>query len=273
MAKPTVSIITAAWTRAQYIGIGIQSAIDQTFEDWELIIADDGSPDNTAEVVREWQKKDKRIKYIRLEHVGRISVVSNTALRAAQGEFVAVLDDDDYWIDNRKLEKQVAFLRGHLDYIACGGWFTTVDASGNETAKLRKPQQDEAIRRVMLSANGIANSTSMFRRKEAGLYDESLAQFADWDFFLRLGKLGKLYNFPEYFLAYRMWHQGSSFVNQRKNAEAAIVIVERYRDDYPGYVKAIILARIYLVYSYLPSWIRRGLNAFLSRLKKIIFSK
>ena len=207
--KPTVSIITAAWTRAHYIGIGIQSAIDKTFQDWELIIADDGSPDNTAEVVAEWQKKDKRIKYIRLPHIGRIATVSNAALREAQGEFVAVLDDDDYWIDNRKLEKQVAFLRSHSDYIACGGWFITVDANGNETGRIRKPETDAAIRRVMLAANGIANSTSMFRRKEAGLYDETLAQFADWDFYLRLGTRGKLYNFPEYFLAYRMWHQGS----------------------------------------------------------------
>jgi len=273
MAKPTVSIITAAWTRAHYIGIGIQSAIDQTFQDWELIVVDDGSPDNTAEVVREWQKKDKRIKYIRIEHVGRIATVSNAGLREAQGEFVAILDDDDYWIDNHKLEKQVAFLRSHPDFIACGSWFATVDANGVETARLKKPETDEAIRRVMLSANGIANSTSMFRRAEAGLYDESLAQFADWDFFLKLGKLGKLCNFPEYLLAYRMWHQGSSFVNQRKNAQAAIVIVERYKHDYPGYTKAIFLAKTYLAYSYLPAFLRRWLNAFLSRLKKFMFSR
>lgn len=273
MAKPTVTIVTAAWTRAQYIGIGIQSAIDQTFQDWELIIADDGSPDNTAQVVTEWQKKDKRIKYIRLEHVGRIAVVSNAALREAQGEFVAILDDDDYWIDKRKLEKQVAFMRSHPDYIACGGWFTTVDAEGKEIARLKKPESDEAIRSVMLLANGIANSTSFFRRKEAGLYDETMPQFADWDFFLRLGKSGKLYNFPEYFLAYRMWRKGSSFANQRANARAAVRIVKRYRNDYPGYGKAIFLARLYLAYSYLPMFVRQFLNSFLSRLKKAIFSK
>jgi glycosyltransferase involved in cell wall biosynthesis len=277
MAKPTVSIITAAWTRAQYIGIGIQSAIDQTFQDWELIIADDGSPDNTAQVVAEWQKKDKRIKYLRLEHVGRIAVVSNAALREAQGEFVAVLDDDDYWIDKRKLEKQVAFLRAHPDYIACGGWFVAVDENGVEKDRLKKPETDEGIRRVMLSANGIANSTSMFRRVgRAGQperYDETMPQFADWDFFLRLGTKGKLHNFSEYFLAYRMWNKGSSFTNQHANAQAAVAIVKRYRNDYPGYAKAMFLAQTYLAYSYLPLFVRQGLNAFLSRLKKTIFSR
>ena len=273
MAKPTVSIITAAWTRAQYIGIGIQSAIDQTFQDWELIIVDDGSPDNTAQVVAEWQKKDKRIKYIRLEHVGRIAVVSNAGLREAQGEFVAILDDDDYWIDKYKLEKQVTFLRDHPDYIACGGFFTVVDAEGKETARLTKPVTDEAIRKVMLSANGIANSTSMFRRAHAGFYDETMPQFADWDFYLRLGTMGKLYNFPEYFLAYRMWRKGSSFVNQKQNADTAIIIVRRYRGKYPGYLQALILVQTYRAYARLPLAFRENMNAFLSRLKKALFAK
>jgi glycosyltransferase involved in cell wall biosynthesis len=273
MEKPTVSIVTAAWSRAQYIGIGIQSAINQTFKDWELIIIDDGSPDNTAEVIAEWQKKDSRIKYSRIEHAGRISVVSNVALRHARGEFIAILDDDDYWTDPRKLEKQVAFLKAHPDYIACGGWFTTVDGDGKETAKLQKPETDEAIRRIMLFANGIANSSSMFRREPAGFYDETLKGFADWDFFLRLGKLGKLYNFPEYFLAYRMWHKGGSVVDQKKNAAAALVIVHRYRNDYPGYAKAIVLTRLHWLYAQLPLWIRRATHASLSRIKKMLFSR
>jgi glycosyltransferase involved in cell wall biosynthesis len=273
MQKPAVSIITATWARAQYIGIGIQSAIDQTFQDWELIIADDGSTDNTAQVIAEWQKKDKRIKYLRLEHTGRISIISNAAIRQAQGEFVAILDDDDYWIDPRKLQKQVEFLRSHPDYIACGGWFITVDANGNETAKLQKPETDEAIRRVMLFANGITNSSSMFRRGPAGFYDETLKGFADWDFYLRLGTTGKLYNFPEYFLAYRMWARGGSVVDQKKNAAAALVIVNRYRNKYPGYARAIILTRLHWLYAQLPLWFRRSTHAFLSRIKKMLFSR
>jgi glycosyltransferase involved in cell wall biosynthesis len=273
MAKPTVSIVTAAWTRAQYIGIGIQSAIDQTFQDWELIIVDDGSPDNTAQVVAEWQKRDKRIKYIRLEHVGRIAVVSNAGLRAAQGEFVAILDDDDYWIDNRKLEKQVNFLRSHPDYIACGGWFKIINGEGDNIGQAQKPETDEAIRKVMLTANGIANSTSMFRREPAGLYDESMPQFADWEFYLRLGKQGKLYNFPEYFLAYRMWRKGSSFVNQRANARTALTIFWMYRRDYPGVLRAFVIAYSYWLYSFLPVFVRQALNSSLSRMKKALFSK
>lgn len=271
--RPRVSIITATWNRANYIGKGIQSAIDQTFEDWELIISDDGSPDNTAEVIQEWQKKDSRIKYVRVPHVGRIAIVSNAALREAQGEYVAVLDDDDYWIDREKLQKQVSFLDAHKDYIGCGSFFKIIDKDDQQIGEATKPTTDEGIRRVALYANPMANSTTMFRRKEGGPYDESLKQFADWEFWLRAGLKGKLCNFPEQWLAYRMWHRGSSFANQRENAETGRMIVQRYKNKYPGYAKAIILANIYVWYSYTPAFIRKGMNSFLSRLKKALFSK
>ncbi len=269
---PRVSVITATWNRADFIGRSIQSVIRQTFTDWELLIVDDGSPDRTAEVVREWAAKDSRITYFQVPHTGRIAAVSNIALRAARGEFAAILDDDDWWTDSRKLEKQAAFLDAHPDYIACGGWFTVVDAKGEEIAKVKKPESDEAIRRVILFANPIANSTAMFRRG-ADFYDETLRQFADWDFWLKLGKRGKLRNFPEYFLAYRMWSGGSSFVYQRENAAAAVRIVRRYRKDYAGFSRAFSLALLYKCYSYLPLFVREACNGILSRLKKNLFSR
>ncbi|HEY5220723.1 MAG TPA: glycosyltransferase family 2 protein [Candidatus Paceibacterota bacterium] len=275
MHTPRVTVLTAAWTRAQYIGKGIQSVIDQTFQDWELIIVDDGSPDNTAQVVKEWQKKDARIKYIRLEHVGRIAVVSNAGLKEAKGEYVAILDDDDHWIDPKKMEKQVAFLDAHKDYVGCGSFFVIVDKDDNEGSRVTKPQTDDAIRKVALYANPIANSTSIFRRSVAaqfGYYDESLRQFADWDFWLKMGKYGKLCNMPEYFLAYRMWDKGSSFMNQRQNVDAAFVIIRRHKDEYPGYFFAYLSTTVYWLYARLPVYVRKRLNAFLSRLKKALFS-
>lgn len=273
MKTPTASILMATWNRAELISESIESIRRQTLEDWELIVIDDGSPDNTAEVMASWEARDSRIRYLKIPRAASIAAVSNAGLRAARGEFIAILDDDDWWVDDHKLEKQIAFLRANQDYIACGGWFIAVDGSGNEKARLRKPETDEAIRRVMLAANAMANSTTMFRRKEAGFYDESMRQFADWDFYLRLGTIGKLYNFPEYFLAYRMWDKGSSFVNQRKNADAAVAIYRRYCGVYPGAVRGFFVTYAYWLYSRLPLALRRNLNAFLSRLKKALFSR
>ena len=271
--EPFVSIIMSTRNRAQFISRSILSALEQSFKEWELLVMDDGSTDNTPEVMRAWEKKDVRIRYVRLTSPGNIAKASNAGLRMAKGEFVAILDDDDWWIDPEKLAKQIKFLREHPDYIACGGSFIAVNGEGKETGRFGKPETDEAIRRVMLSANAIANSTSMFRRVESGFYDESLTGFADWDFFLRLGTIGKLYNFLDYFLAYRMWGGAGSVMSQRKNVDAALVIVPRYRNDYPGFIKGILLARLHWLYSRLPMPIRRATHSFLSRLKKSLFSQ
>jgi glycosyltransferase involved in cell wall biosynthesis len=261
----------ATYNRAALIGQAIESVIAQSLTDWELIVADDGSTDNTAEVLREWEAKEQRIRYLQLPHDGRIAAVSNAALEAARGRYIAVLDDDDRWIDPEKLHKQVAFLDEHPDYVACAGGYTIVNGNGERTADIYKPESDEAMRKVALMANPIANSTAMFRGSLKERYDESLGGFADYDFWLKLGRKGRMYNFHELFLAYRMWSGGGSFVQQRVNASCAVRIVRRYKKDYPGYAKAICMARAYLTYTFLPVILRRGLNSFLSSLKKRTF--
>ncbi|HVO28393.1 MAG TPA: glycosyltransferase family 2 protein [Candidatus Paceibacterota bacterium] len=273
MATPTISILMATRNRANLIGQAIESVRRQTLREWELIVIDDGSPDNTAEVMVEWERRDGRIKYLRIPRIGHIAGVSNAGLRAANGEFVAILDDDDYWIDDRKLERQVAFLHGHPDHVACGGWFISVDGDGKETARFRKPETDAAIRRVALFANPIANSTALFRRTEGGYYDEAVHGFADWDFWLTLGKRGKLANLPEYFLAYRMWSGSGSFVDTKRNADAGLRIVLKHRGEYPGFYRALAMAEIYRIYARLPLGVRRWTNKSLSRLKKWLFSR
>jgi glycosyltransferase involved in cell wall biosynthesis len=268
---PVVSVIMATYNRASLIGHAIESVIDQSFLDWELIIADDGSTDNTAEVLRAWEAKEPRIRYLQLPHAGRIAVVSNAALDAVRGRYIAVLDDDDRWIDPEKLSKQIAFLDEHPDHVACAGGFTIVNRNDERTADIYKPESDEAMRKIALLANPIANSTAMFRASLNERYDVTLQGFADWDFWLKLGREGKMYNFRELFLAYKMWSGNGSFVQQRANASCAVKIVRRYRNDYPGYGKAICFARTYLTYTFLPISLRRGLNSFLSSLKKRIF--
>jgi glycosyltransferase involved in cell wall biosynthesis len=271
--SPIVSIIMATFNRAGLIGDAIQSILDQTMSEWELIVADDGSTDSTAAVLQKWTSVDSRIRYIPLTHAGRISIVSNAALEAARGKYIAILDDDDAWIDSRKLEKQVWYLDQHPDCVVCAGGYRIVNEKDVHVEDVMKPEFDGAIRHVALRANPIANSTAMFRRSVGEMYDPNLSQFADWDFWLRIGKHGKLYNFPEIFLAYRIWNRGSSFVNQRANALSAIKVVRRYKSDYPGYRRAILAARAYLLYTYLPVIVRRHANSSLSRLKKRMFGK
>jgi teichuronic acid biosynthesis glycosyltransferase TuaG len=103
-----VSIITPAYNAASVIGETIQSVIDQAYKDWEMLIADDCSPDDTREVVEAWCAKDSRIRLISLEKNGGPAAARNAALKAAIGRWVAFLDSDDLWLP-QKLNLQVAF--------------------------------------------------------------------------------------------------------------------------------------------------------------------
>ena len=275
MPHPKVSILITTWNRANLLGRAIQSAIDQDFKDWELIIADDGSTDDTEKIGKEWEKKDSRIQYLRAPHFGRIAKISNFGLNQTKGEYIAILDDDDMWAVKDKLTKQVKFLDENKDYVACGGGYIVIDKLEKEKSRYLKPEEHKGIIKNALLANPMVNTTTMFRKSAAekiDFYNETLPEFADWDFWLKMGLEGKLYNFPLHFAYYQMWDTGSSFSKQKGTAYSALQIVSRYKGKYPHYKKAIVLAYIYYTYTLLPNFIRSFLNPILSRLKKLLFS-
>jgi glycosyltransferase involved in cell wall biosynthesis len=276
MQTPIVTVLIATYNRSHLLKNAIQSVIDQSYSEWELLLVCDSDSDGTRAVAEAWMKQDRRIVYHEIPRVGRIGPVSNYGLASARGKYVAILDDDDWWADKDKLSKQVRFLDEHLEYVGCGGGYIVVNENGVEQKRILKPQTDIAIRRNALVANPMANSTALFRRDvAAGVhnYDESLREFADWDFWLKMGLSGKLYNFPEYFLYYRMWPGGASFARQRGAAEAALVIVRRYRGKYPRFGHAMLSAYTYNLYARLPDSVKRVLNVPMSLLKKLIFSQ
>src|SRR6266481_1625669 len=274
--NPKVSVLLATYNRPQFLGRAIESVVGQSFADWELIVVDDGSDIETLGLMKSWEAKDSRIRYFRIPRIGRIAKVSNFGLQQARGKYVAILDDDDYWADSEKLRKQVEFLDDHRDYVACGGGYITVNEHGEKTGKFLKPEADRVIRKKLLIANQFANASTMFRlsaAREVGFYDESMLQFADWDFWLKLGQKGRLYNFQEILLYYQMWDRSASFSKQREAARSGFRIVLRHRKTYFGFSLAFFWMVLYGGYAYLPAPIKKFLNARLSRIKKSLFSK
>ncbi len=264
-----VSIILSTYNRAHLIERAIQSVVEQNFSDWELIVVDDASTDNTEEVIKKYNVIYSKAP----ENIG-IARNSNRGLRMAKGEYIAIIDDDDAWIDKNKLAKQVEFLDKNSGYVATGGGIVVVDKDGKEMFRYLKPETDEKIRDKMLFDNTMANSTTVFRRSAAekvGWYDEGLRYSADRDFFLKLGLEGKLYNFPEYFANYTMAGQNTSIVKMREHLRSSLMVMKRYKSNYPHYPLAIIINRIQYAYAFLPSFLRQFLHTFLARLKRVIF--
>jgi glycosyltransferase involved in cell wall biosynthesis len=273
-SSPCVTVIMLTYNRSQFIRRAIQSVVTQDFTDWELIIVQDGEQELTRAVIGEWSG-DPRLIHFHRAKPGNVASALNFGICQARGEFIAILDDDDFWTSSTKLSRQLAFLRAHPDCVACGGGAIVIDENENEKLRYLKPEDDAQIRSKMLHANPMAHSTTLYRKASAekvGLYDESLPGYQDWDFFIKLARIGKLHNFPEPLMYYTLWSGGTTYSRLRLNAESAVRIVARHRKDFPGAGVAQVLAWSYLSYTYLPSWIRFGTFSFLSRLKKRFFS-
>ena len=126
---PLVSVVMATYNRANVIGSAIDSILNQTYDNFELIIVDDGCTDSTYEVLEKYAAKDKRIVLLKQNNQG-LAAARNAAAFKAQGKYIALMDDDDISLPNR-LMKQVAFLEKHSDYDACTCGIQTVDLNRN----------------------------------------------------------------------------------------------------------------------------------------------
>lgn len=134
-----VSIIMPSYNTARYIFETIQSVINQTYQNWELIIVDDCSTDNTDIVVE--KIKDPRIKYIKNEKNLGAAVSRNRALREARGRWVAFLDSDDLW-KSEKLEKQVRFMTKKKCYFSYTDYEEIDDAGNRMNVIVTGPESD-----------------------------------------------------------------------------------------------------------------------------------
>lgn len=249
MTKISVNLIT--YNRANYLKLAIESVLTQSFSDWELIIVDDCSTDDTFEIVSEYLKKDARIKYFKNNINLGIGKTRNLALQLSTGKYIAVLDSDDFWADNDKLSKQFNLLDSG-EYVLVGGGCQTVDGFGMKKNSYLNPQTDEQIRGMFLFKNPFVNSSVMFLKEPAikyGGYDESLMVGEDYDLFLRLGRLGKMINIPNILVNYRQHSQNVSRIKIVSALEDNVVIIKRYKNDYPNYFLALVrrLFRLFLV--------------------------
>ena len=248
--KPKISIITITRNRAGFISAAIESVLKQTFSNWELLILDDSSTDNTESVVKKFT--DPRIQYIKNTTVLGISSNRNKGLALAHGEYTAVLDSDDVWTDTEKLQKQIDFLEENPDYVLIGSNIKIVDEKGTVIKNTDFPTEDTDIRRNILKDNPIPHSTVLYRKdsaKKIGGYNNRLSCVEDLDLFLKLGQNGKFKNLKEITTAYTRHSGGTSY--QRKIAMAwnHYTIVLKNFGKYPNWLAAMTWAKLRLLKS------------------------
>jgi hypothetical protein len=224
-----VSVIMAFLDAEPFIEEAIDSVLAQTFQDWELLLVDDGSRDASSKIARRFAAADpERIRYLSHEDFGNRgpSASRNLALGRAEGEYVAILDADDIW-EPRRLEKQVAFLDAQPDVALVGSWYTEIDSGGRVGRRATKPCSDLDIRWAMLFYCPFLHSTVTFRREpvleQVGGYDESLRTSEDYQLWQRVAARFPVANVPDALVRYRVHDRSLTATVGRSSASGSRV--------------------------------------------------
>lgn len=162
-----VSIITPTYNCAIFIEKTIESVIKQTYTDWELIIVDDCSTDNTEAIVSEYIKKDRRIRYIKLEKNSGAAVARNKAMELASGKYMAFLDSDDIW-QRDKLIKQISFMELNNYNITCTR-YEQIDETGESLGRIINVKEKVDYNGILLACP-VGNSTVMYNVENLGKF-------------------------------------------------------------------------------------------------------
>jgi len=211
-----VSVVIATHNRARFLVESVRSALEQTLPPVEVLIVDDASTDNTAEVVEQLIHGDPRVRLIRLPVNVGPSVARNTALQHSRGDLIAILDSDDVCLPNR-FERQATYMQS-IGVDLCGSWFE--EFGHGIPRKVRWPHAEEALRAAMLFQNTLCHPTMMARREvfDRYLYKPELRLAEDYDLVARAMAQFRIANVPEVLTRYRR-HAQQATLSQRKDME------------------------------------------------------
>ncbi len=207
--NPLVSIVIPVHNGEKYIKEAIDSCLNQTYKDIEVIVVDDKSEDSTLKILKEY---GNRIIVISVEKQNGLGNVINIGIRASRGKYIARMDADDVMYPTR-IEKQVSFLEKNPECVAVGGQIDIINESGEITGHREYSTSDEELRKNMFLFQPFAHPAVTLRKssvEEVGLYPENMWKVEDVKFFFLLSKVGRFANLTDTVLKYRMTYNTQS---------------------------------------------------------------
>ncbi len=224
MNEQTVSIIVPAYCAAGVVSATIESVRAQTWPHWEMLVADDCSPDNTRELVGEWTRRDPRIRLIPLARNGGPAAARNAALEQAKGRWIAFLDSDDLWLP-QKLERCIAFAQDRKAALVYTG-YRRISADGSRVGRyVGVPARLDY--RQLLGNTAIATSTVLLDRSITGDVSMQRVYYDDFACWLEILKRGHVaHGLDEDLMRYRVMAKSVS----RKKGRSAREVWKAYRE-------------------------------------------
>lgn len=237
---PLVSVIVPTYNYGHLIGQTLESLQAQTYQHWECIVVDDGSTDNTGDIVAGFSQRDERIKYLRQKNHGQAAAI-NVGIKASVGEYIQSLDADDL-IEEHKLERQIEYLERHpeIDIVYGNVRYFKTENMNEQLYSMKKedapwmPESSglgEDILPILIRGNIMAINSALIRRSviaDVGLFDEQIPIIQDWDYWIRCAAKGKSFQYANLdgTLALVRSHSASSSKN-KQGVIAALLLMRK----------------------------------------------
>ncbi len=228
---PAVTVIMPVYNTAIYLPQAIESILNQTFSDFELLIIDDASTDQSVDIIRQY--KDSRIHYIRNSENQGISETRNRGIDLARSEYIALMDSDDI-APSARLEKEVAFMNENRDIDVVGGHLLEIDHNGKDrNKKWTVSLNPDYIKAYLLLGNTVANGSAMFRKSFVDRYKIRFSKASrgaeDYRFWVDCSLHGRIANLDEVMLYWRTGHYSeTSLVKANRSREREEALTRAY---------------------------------------------
>ncbi len=206
MSSPAISVAMSVYDSARFLAPAIESILAQSFTDFEFLILNDGSKDDSAAIIDSYAAKDSRIRAIHRENKGLI-ISLNQLLAEAKAPLIARMDGDDIAKPER-FARQISFLNAHPDHGVLGTWTEDMDENGNSfyLSGADHPTTDDEFQRVVGERSPLCHPSVIMRRDlalDAGGYHAAFRHCEDYDLWLRLASRTKICSLPERLVRYR----------------------------------------------------------------------
>lgn len=237
---PLISVIIPSYNSGKFLNEAIESAVNQTYKNLEIIIVNDGSSDNTEKIAKEWQFKDSRVKYFKHQQNKGLAAARNTGIKNSKGEYLAFLDADDIWLP-KKVEIQLKKIKELEADLVFSNWYV-VESNKNKKVK---PFDSSPLRNKenlvcsLIRKNFISPSTVLLKKsalKKVGLFDENLCSSEDYDLWLRFVLEGMEIGFCEDPLIYLRKHSEQMSKNIYKMRISRLQVLKKVAKKYPLYL-------------------------------------
>lgn len=252
-----VSVIIPSYNSGKFLNEAIKSVASQTYRDLEIIIINDGSIDDTEKIAKDWQKKDKRIRYLKHHKNQGLASARNTGIRNSKGEYIAFLDADDVWLP-QKLAVQIKKIRESGADLVFSNWYIWEHGKRTKVEAFdSNPIQDNKknLLNFLIKKNFGNPSTAFFLKsslEKVGLFDESLRSSEDYDLWLRFLLSKMKIGFIKKPLIYYRQHSEQMSVNIYKMRVSRLQIFKKIVRKNPLFLfkYPILTKKIFLLQGY-----------------------